>query len=72
MAGENFLRIPRVNRQFTLASVIAFAPERTVKPDLTARTLDLDDDIAFCRRFLERCLRLRVIDAQITGLIHNG
>lgn len=71
MAGENFLRIPRVNRQFAIAGVIALAPERTVKPGLTAGTLELDDGITFCRCFLERYFRLCVIDAQITGLIHN-
>ena len=72
MASKDLLGIAGIDREFTLARVIARTTEWTVEPDLATAALDLDDDAALCRGLLERRLRLCVIDARIAGLIHTG
>ena len=69
VTGEDLLRIPRIDRKFTLAGVIAGTIEWAVQSDLAAASMEFEDDVAFCRRLRERRLRLSVIDALIL-LVH--
>jgi hypothetical protein len=69
VTGEDLLRIPRIDREFTLAGVIAGAVEKAVQPDLSAGALCFEDDVAFRSRLRERRLGLSVIDALIL-LVH--
>jgi len=46
--------------------MIAAAAERTIEPDLTIRSMDLDLDSAFCRGFGEWRLRLQIIDVDLS------
>ncbi len=71
MAREDFLGIARIDREFALPGMIALASERTIKTNLSTRTMNVKYYVALCRCLLKRGLGLHIIDAAIL-LFHWG
>ena len=72
VAGEDFLWVTGIDRDFPLAGVIAGAPEWAVESNLAAAAVHLDRHAALRRSFLERSLGLEVIDAAVLGIAHSS
>jgi len=71
VAAKHFLRITRVHGNLSLPGVIAAAPEWAIDPHLLAGAGDIKRHTALGRRFLQRGLRLDVVDAGVSRLIHQ-